>query len=1340
MRRQRKVRQQGGLTRAELQAVLRPIAPHTRIEVTFVDGVIRQAIVFDSQGRKDKQRWTIQWDEKDSFMDGLLPDNNYADDIRSIRTVDPSSTVTAPTLASSPLRIEPTIAQPGAQSSEPRGAPSLVERSSTSIPHPPAGHRCCRREEVSPGLCAWHHPRMQAPERLQCTARNAMGKRCNERTLIVLDETLSRRVFESKVCWYHASEGARSRIRTLLCQRSAPANRERPVAPGPSSAISHLLVRDLVAAQALGTQLFIDVIAPETGVPRSTFVARLTRAASASQPAGIQAVARWCQRCDSWHAPSEDTTILDLPSVDATYFQVREATQHEVGAAEHGTPECIDNEVGSDADEDVDIGGPVAPAAADLKSWMDEVEREPLFAQVAAASPSSLRADVARHWFIYTNRPGHIHKISWCAVSQATRQEHVRWLRRLKECSPDLSQMPLARAAVEMVLRLAAEKQWRWSTIASKLSSVRSALRNLPLHTPLLHGIDVGADPYFAAAQQNAQKKARVESLHPLKSRPLSYEEYERVKRTSPVLAALTWWLAARAGDVRRLDPKNITLELTQPDDRGFVHINCVFTRGKGAFFWGPYTIHSMVPLADAKVIQERVREALAQGRETVCSLPEQAALSKAIAALPDSSLRSLRRGCLHFFATAGATDNHLQLLSGHRRKDTLLRYLEWGKMSSEAAEAARTRTALIADQITGAGADQRHPMWMGPFSGFCGCHGARTPPTPELFPRKPPSRHDLVGAPSAQKHVSWPLKLKPEIIPLDIQKAPTFVANADLRKALLDGMAYLNDETLLGATWAPLVPRQIPLSAFEPHHWQQIHAARKVVPLRVAPDGISLIPISSTMDPRPFRVRSACKGFPVEASGDKLRPVFEPLTNPSTNRERFPPLHYPDRQSRRAAVARARYAMQFDFASWYDQVLVGCTDHYVCRAKPTPIVLDGKAETFEYFGLLRVPMGASWSAHVMQTLTWSICEPILAPQRPTKIFTMIDNVLVCGDDAEDFADAVETFLARCDLFGAQLNDRDAMPRSRAAIIDQGRMERVGADGHPHILTFLGEEFSAHQVRNTPKNVNKLKEAFSRLQSALGDPTVTITRRQLAALIGLATWMAHTIEVPIRDHYGVLRLFARLGGSANGWDDPFRIDSSTVTVIGRLVGPLLTNAPVTPSVFGPVVTDNTLFDAVVITDASSSGLGAIVQFPHTGEVLECKRGWATHIPHSAWAEPIAATELVRWLRARGAKQLAVVSDHIALASGQRRPAAGTGAFSKAYYLNEFFRALYSEKGIQEVFFIDGLDNPADTPSRSTWVGDTSWHVRPLTDVTFPSLAGFVHPYASVQSPRVWWNV
>ena len=332
------------------------------------------------------------------------------------------------------------------------------------------------------------------------------------------------------------------------------------------------------------------------------------------------------------------------------------------------------------------------------------------------------------------------------------------------------------------------------------------------------------------------------------------------------------------------------------------------------------------------------------------------------------------------------------------------------------------------------------------------------------------------------------------------------------------------------------------------------------------------------------------------------------------------------------------------------------------------------------------------------------------------------------------------TFLARCDLFGAQLNDRDAMPRSRAAIIDQGRMERVGADGHPHILTFLGEEFLAHQVRNTPKNVNKLEEAFSRLQSALGDPTVTITRRQLAALIGLATWMAHTIEVPIRDHYGVLRLFARLGGSANGWDDPFRIDSTTVAVIGRLVGPLLTNAPVTPSVFGPVVTDNALFDAVVITDASPSGLGAIVQFPHTGEVLECKRGWATHIPHSAWAEPIAATELVRWLQARGAKQLAVVSDHIALASGQRRPAAGTGAFSKAYYLNEFFRALYSEKGVQEVFFVDGLDNPADTPSRSTWVGDTSWHVRPLTGVTFPSLAGFVHPYASVQSPRVWWNV
>ena len=72
--------------------------------------------------------------------------------------------------------------------------------------------------------------------------------------------------------------------------------------------------------------------------------------------------------------------------------------------------------------------------------------------------------------------------------------------------------------------------------------------------------------------------------------------------------------------------------------------------------------------------------------------------VARALAALPDHSCRSIRRGALVHYARAGATDAELQLLSGHRRRNTLPRYLGWGHESSEASAAATSRP----DKATG--------------------------------------------------------------------------------------------------------------------------------------------------------------------------------------------------------------------------------------------------------------------------------------------------------------------------------------------------------------------------------------------------------------------------------------------------------------------------------------------------------------------------------------------------------------------------------------------------------------------------------------------------------------
>ena len=46
-----------------------------------------------------------------------------------------------------------------------------------------------------------------------------------------------------------------------------------------------------------------------------------------------------------------------------------------------------------------------------------------------------------------------------------------------------------------------------------------------------------------------------------------------------------------------------------------------------------------------------------------------------------------------------------------------------------------------------------------------------------------------------------------------------------------------------------------------------------------------------------------------------RLRPVFEPATNTTTNRSLLPPLHYPSRQQRRVAAARPRLRLNLTLA-----------------------------------------------------------------------------------------------------------------------------------------------------------------------------------------------------------------------------------------------------------------------------------------------------------------------------------------------------------------------------------------------------------------------------------------
>jgi hypothetical protein len=59
------------------------------------------------------------------------------------------------------------------------------------------------------------------------------------------------------------------------------------------------------------------------------------------------------------------------------------------------------------------------------------------------------------------------------------------------------------------------------------------------------------------------------------------------------LLLIMSWALAARVGDVRRLHPSDVQIGESIPEG---TKMSALFRRGKGAAFWGPFVIQVIVP------------------------------------------------------------------------------------------------------------------------------------------------------------------------------------------------------------------------------------------------------------------------------------------------------------------------------------------------------------------------------------------------------------------------------------------------------------------------------------------------------------------------------------------------------------------------------------------------------------------------------------------------------------------------------------------------------------------------------------------------------------------------
>ena len=130
-----------------------------------------------------------------------------------------------------------------------------------------------------------------------------------------------------------------------------------------------------------------------------------------------------------------------------------------------------------------------------------------------------------------------------------------------------------------------------------------------------------------------------------------------------------------------------------------------------------------------------------------------------------------------------------------------------------------------------------------------------------------------------------------------------------------------------------------------------------------------------------------------------------------------------------------------------------------------------------------------------------------------------------------------------------------------------------------------------------------------------------------------------------------------------------------------------------------------------------------------------------------WLNPRAVSNLLHWLaevypsiapdvfvRPEIRGRVAIVTDHDAMARGQRRWDSQFGGFSSSYFLNGAFCSMYDEGWDTEVFIVPGILNIADDISRN--LGGASRKIGAWGyEGVFPRLGEYCHPYAEGSRTR-----
>lgn len=442
---------------------------------------------------------------------------------------------------------------------------------------------------------------------------------------------------------------------------------------------------------------------------------------------------------------------------------------------------------------------------------------------------------------------------------------------------------------------------------------------------------------------------------------------------------------------------------------------------------------------------------------------------------------------------------------------------------------------------------------------------------------------------------------------------------------------------------------------------------------------------------------------FAIPEMKGRRRIITEPMVNSQINKDTLPRLEYPGRLERRQALRYCRYMLQIDFEAYYDSIPIpeSIRNHFVFLSR------NGK-----FYRCRTLPTGARWSVGIGQLAT----SVIVDIDTPVFIFTMIDNILFAAHEGQEaaFLKAIRSVLDRI----RSANLLTSPDRETLASMSDEKLIAMSLENN----VFLGEEYmwtgSERIVRNSIKTMAKLKLS---LQKEL------YTCRTFVSLVSLILYALHTTQLNPASSFALLRAYRGVYREVTrgyDWDSelPY-LDPEVRQNLLTLGTALLKNE------WWQVADERTFsynendYDAIIFTDASAKGWGAIVHWTTTGKHVSYQRRWerrkesivyrrekekywsfATRF--SADAEPRAAMHILRELmhtgELRDGMRVALVTDHVAIPQAQRRRN-GFSGIGRGYSLNrlyEYTHAMRFDYKVDVLFFYVAWQlNPADRLSR-----------------------------------------